>query len=171
MPCNSEIPDPPSLESVDTDVAWRTSGKDEQSSGTQDPLPAGPQDLPGQDQPLSFNTDRLPLIVGRSRAGTGSHGADGLTHALLSGLPNLQSSPLAQALSAQRGGVAAATSSSCAPQSTPHVLGLASYWSSDEDTWLTSQPTANHGCVGSVIFVITAGIAGLSVVPSNFALY
>uniref|UniRef100_A0A3B3S9V8 Si:dkey-86e18.1 n=1 Tax=Paramormyrops kingsleyae TaxID=1676925 RepID=A0A3B3S9V8_9TELE len=93
-----------------------------------------PQDLPGQDQPLSFNTDRLPLIVGRSRAGSGSRGADGLTQALLSGLPNLQSSPLAQALSAQRGGVAAATSSSCAPQNTPHVLGLASYWSSDEDT-------------------------------------
>ncbi|XP_072555529.1 uncharacterized protein [Paramormyrops kingsleyae] len=129
MPCNSEIPDPPSLESVDTDGAWRTGGEDEQSSGT-----SGPQDLPGQDQPLSFNTDRLPLIVGRSRAGSGSRGADGLTQALLSGLPNLQSSPLAQALSAQRGGVAAATSSSCAPQNTPHVLGLASYWSSDEDT-------------------------------------
>ncbi|KPP59499.1 hypothetical protein Z043_122572 [Scleropages formosus] len=97
------------------------------------------QDLPSQDQPLSFNMDRMPLILARSQVTHGSLKADSLAEVLLSGLPNLHSCPRAQALAAQKNptmtaGVADPVLSNRIQQSMPHVLRLSCYSSSDEDT-------------------------------------
>ncbi|KAG7487721.1 hypothetical protein MATL_G00026390 [Megalops atlanticus] len=96
-------------------------------------------DLPEQDQPLSFDATRMAVKLAGSRAAPRGLPTDSMARVLLSGLPNLHSSPLAKTLAAQGGagagkGTTQPSDPSPAPQSTGNVLGLDCYSSSDEDT-------------------------------------
>ncbi|KAJ8388446.1 hypothetical protein AAFF_G00133220 [Aldrovandia affinis] len=96
-------------------------------------------DLPDQDRPLSFNTTSMALKLAGSRAAPRGLHSDGMTRVLLSGLPNLHSSPLAQATMAQgtaglQNGPSRPPDPISVPQSTAHDLGLGCYSSSDDDT-------------------------------------
>ncbi|KAJ8277849.1 hypothetical protein GJAV_G00080850 [Gymnothorax javanicus] len=77
-------------------------------------------DLPEQDQPLSFNTTRIALKLAGTRTAPKQLYSDSMTRVLLSGLPNLHSSPLAHAAEAQdavgvQEGAFGSSGPSCAP--------------------------------------------------------
>ncbi|XP_064189647.1 uncharacterized protein si:dkey-86e18.1 isoform X1 [Anguilla rostrata] len=107
-------------------------------------LPSGPAvrsgpDLPDQDQPLSFDATRMALKLAGSRTAPAGLHSDGVTRALLSGLPNLHSSPWGQATEARgpagaRDGASGSPDPSPVPQRATQGLGLCCYSSSDEDT-------------------------------------
>ncbi|XP_062412752.1 uncharacterized protein si:dkey-86e18.1 [Sardina pilchardus] len=60
-------------------------------------------DLPDQDQPLAFDRTKLSVVVAGCRGPlVGTQQTESLAQLLFSGLPNLHSSPLAQARAAQR---------------------------------------------------------------------
>uniref|UniRef100_A0A8C7SU68 Si:dkey-86e18.1 n=1 Tax=Oncorhynchus mykiss TaxID=8022 RepID=A0A8C7SU68_ONCMY len=73
---------------------------------------------PDQDQPLNFDRTRLAVVLAGSRGPLqpGSSHTQSLARVLLSGLPNLHSSPLGRAIRRDR-----------------HVLGLGCYSSSDDE--------------------------------------
>ncbi|XP_061093267.1 uncharacterized protein si:dkey-86e18.1 [Conger conger] len=93
-------------------------------------------DLPDEDRPLSFNTARMALKLAGSRTAPQGLHSDTMTRVLLSGLPNLHTSPLAQTAQAQgaQEGTSGSPDPSPVPHSTTQELGLCCYSSSDDDT-------------------------------------
>ncbi|XP_020354834.1 uncharacterized protein si:dkey-86e18.1 isoform X4 [Oncorhynchus kisutch] len=101
---------------------------------------------PDQDQPLNFDRTRLAVVLAGSRGPLqpGSSHTQSLARVLLSGLPNLHSSPLGRAIAAQdrdntgaerrdSTGAGGAHSTVNDEKSTGHVLGLGCYSSSDDE--------------------------------------
>ncbi|XP_029563280.1 uncharacterized protein si:dkey-86e18.1 isoform X1 [Salmo trutta] len=101
---------------------------------------------PDQDQPLTFDRTRLAVVLAGSRGPLqpGSSHTQSLARVLLSGLPNLHSSPLGRAIAAQdrdntggerldSTGAGGAHSIINDEKSTGHVLGLGCYSSSDDE--------------------------------------
>lgn len=101
---------------------------------------------PDQDQPLTFDRTRLAVVLAGSRGPLqpGSSHTQSMARVLLSGLPNLHSSPLGRAIAAQdrdntggerldSTGAGGAHSIVNDEKSTGHVLGLGCYSSDDED--------------------------------------
>uniref|UniRef100_A0A4W5NSS0 Si:dkey-86e18.1 n=1 Tax=Hucho hucho TaxID=62062 RepID=A0A4W5NSS0_9TELE len=111
------------------------------------PSPAASESTnPDQDQPLTFDRTRLAVVLAGSRGPLqpGSSHTQSLARVLLSGLPNLHSSPLGRAIAAQdrdntRGerldstGTGGAHSTINDEKSIGHVLGLGCYSSSDDE--------------------------------------
>uniref|UniRef100_A0AAY5K085 Uncharacterized protein n=1 Tax=Esox lucius TaxID=8010 RepID=A0AAY5K085_ESOLU len=99
-----------------------------------------------QDQPLTFDRTRLEVAVAGSRGPVqpGSSHTQSLARVLLSGLPNLHSSPLGQAIAAQNQCSTGREGLDCAgtevihcvvkdEERTGHVVELCCYSSSDEE--------------------------------------
>ncbi|KAL2089345.1 hypothetical protein ACEWY4_014033 [Coilia grayii] len=135
--CTSE---PAASSNCETDVAQEnqsSSGRVQQPSMTST---SGNQ--PSQDQPLAFDQMRLAVAVAVCRGPVGGpQETAGLSEVLFSGLPNLQSSPLALAQAQARAPPSdpkeepdKPLSPQSAPQSMADVLGLSCYSSSDEDS-------------------------------------
>uniref|UniRef100_A0AAY4CX44 Uncharacterized protein n=1 Tax=Denticeps clupeoides TaxID=299321 RepID=A0AAY4CX44_9TELE len=92
-----------------------------QADVAQPPEPDGVRlpDLPGQDQPLTFDQTRLSVAVAASRRPAALRQTDSLAQVLFTGLPNLQTRRSSQASRTEP-----------APRD---VLGLSCYSSSDEE--------------------------------------
>ncbi|KAL1022514.1 hypothetical protein UPYG_G00028700 [Umbra pygmaea] len=101
---------------------------------------------PDQDQPLTFDRTRLAVAIAGSRGPVqpGSSHTHNLARVLLSGLPNLHSSPLGQAIAAQNREETGEERLECPgrgkfhsmakdEENTGHVLGLACYSSDEEE--------------------------------------
>ncbi|KAL4634960.1 hypothetical protein GN956_G14431 [Arapaima gigas] len=143
--CSSVPSEQTSPEGVECDMPRCTGNENTETSEKQGcSIPSSSwttstQDFPGQDEPLCFNLERMPLIFARSQVTQRNPDADSLTRVLLSGLPNLHSCPRAQAVTAQKNttittAVDEPVRSSRTSQSMPHVPGLICYSSSDEDS-------------------------------------
>ncbi|KAG9328247.1 hypothetical protein JZ751_015563 [Albula glossodonta] len=146
--CTTKSSGQPSQDSAVCDGFSRSRDDGSQASGQplrlDSHLPSPPpvsstSGLPDQDQPLSFNTTRMALKLAGSRSAPSSLHSAGMTHVLLSGLPNLHSTCTAQPAVAQgtaclQKGATEPLDPSLVPQSKPHDLGLGCYSSSDDDT-------------------------------------